>query len=204
MKSKLKKRLEEKIASLHESSLRSLHACESPSLRSSSSSRSTCSTSRHQMSSSSRSKDLFREQASDTSFEPMLKFHDGPIFDQDNDEDMDAYHSLEKQQKDSRHTSNRTFAPLEDSYDDTLQKLLGNKIIMLPKSSSYGNPFLDIYCAYHQHNEHSTSDCIELKYKIQDLIDNRIIDTSNDSSTHSLHIQLHIMLVCMCYLAYWL
>ena len=94
------------------------------------------------MSSSYRSKDLFREQASDTSFELISSFHDGPIFDQDNDEDMDPYHSLEKQQKDSRNTFDRT-------YDDTLQTLLGTKLITLPKSSSYGNPFLNIYCAYH-------------------------------------------------------
>ena len=61
MKSKLEKRLEEKITSLHESSLRSLHACEPPYLRSSSSSKSTCSTSRHQLSSPTRSRGLFRE-----------------------------------------------------------------------------------------------------------------------------------------------
>ena len=133
------------------------------------------------MSSSSRSKDLLREKESGTSFKPILSYHDGPIFDQDNDEGRDAYHSLEKQQKNSSYTSNRASTPLEDSYDDILQALLGTKLIMLPKSSSYGNPFLDIYCAYHQDNEHSTSDCIELKQKIQDLIYNGIIDTSNDS-----------------------
>ena len=101
------------------------------------------------MSSSSRSKDLLREKESDTSFEPIPSYHDGPIFDQENDEGMNAYHSLDKQKKASSHTFDRTFSPLEDSYDDILQALLGNKLIMLPKSSSYGNPFLDIYCAYH-------------------------------------------------------
>ena len=118
------------------------------------------------MSSSSRSKDLLREKENDTSFEPIPSYHDGPIFDQDNDEGMDAYHSLEKQQKDSSHTFDRNFSPLEDSYDDILQTLLGTKLITLPKSSSYGNPFLDIYYAYHRHNDHSTLDCIELKHKI--------------------------------------
>lgn len=93
---------------------------------------------------------------------------------------MHAIH-LRNKKKDSIHTFDRTLAPLKDSYDDILQALLGTKLITLPKSSSYGNPFLDIYCAYHQHNEHSTSVCIDLKHKIQDLIDNGIIDTSNDS-----------------------
>ena len=94
---------------------------------------------------------------------------------------MDAYHSLEKKQKNSSYTFDRTFSPVEDSCDDILKALLGTKFITLPKSNSYGNPFLDIYCSYHRHNEHSTSECIELKHKIQDLIDNGIIDTSNDS-----------------------
>lgn len=70
---------------------------------------------------------------------------------------------------------------LEDSYDKILQTLLGTKFITFLKSSSYGNPFLNIYYSYHRYNEHSTSDYIDLKHKIQDLIDNRIIDSSNDS-----------------------
>ena len=110
------------------------------------------------MSSSSRSKDLLREKESDTSFEPIPSYHDGPIFDQDNDEGMNAYHSLEKKQKENpRHTFERDFTPLEYSYDDTLQTLLGTKLITLPKSSSYGNPFLDDYCAYHRSSDHITS-----------------------------------------------
>ena len=56
MKSKLEKRLKEKISFLNESPLRPLHT------HGSSSSRSTYSTPRHQMSSSSRSKDLLREK----------------------------------------------------------------------------------------------------------------------------------------------
>ena len=69
---------------------------------------------------------------------------------------MDACYSLEKQQEYPRHIFERNFTSLDYSYDDILQTLLDTKIIMLPKSSSYGNPFLDIYCAYHRHNEHST------------------------------------------------
>ena len=149
MKSKLEKRLEENISSLREYSLRYLHVCKSPSLRSSSSSNSTCYTSRHQLYSPIGSKDLFREQENDISFETMPNFHDKPIFDQENDEDMDACYSLEKQQEDPRHTFERNFTPLDYSYDDILQTLLGTKLIMLPKPSSYGNHFLDDYCAYH-------------------------------------------------------
>ena len=70
------------------------------------------------MSSSYRSKHLLREKESDTSFEPIPSYHDGPIFDQDTDEGINAYHSLEKKQKDSRHTFDRTFTPLGDSYND--------------------------------------------------------------------------------------
>ena len=112
--------------------------------------------------------------------EHILKFHNKPIFDQYN-EDIKSYYFLEKEKKNSSYTFDRTFSPLEYSYDDILQTLFDTKLITLPKSSSYGNPFLNIYCAYHRHNEHSTLDCIVLKHKIQDLIDNGIIDTSNDS-----------------------
>ena len=64
-----------------------------------------------------------------------------------------------------------------------MQTLLGTKLITFPRSSSYGNPFLDDYCAYHRSNDHATSDCIELKHKVQDLIDDEIIDlgTLSDS-----------------------
>ena len=68
------------------------------------------------MSSSFRSKDLLREKESDISFGLVPKFYNKPIFDQ-YDEDMKACYSLEKQQKDSRHTFERTFTPLGDSYD---------------------------------------------------------------------------------------
>ena len=141
MKSKIEKRLEEKLSFLNESLLRPLHT------HGSSSSRSTYSTLRHQISSSSRSKNLLREKESDTSFDPIPSYHDGPIFDQDTNEGINAYHSIEKHQKDSSHTFDRTFTPLGDSYDVILQTLLGTNLITLPKSISYGNPFLDIYCA---------------------------------------------------------
>ena len=80
------------------------------------------------------------------------------------------------------HSFERNFTPLDYSYDKILQTLLGTKLITLPKSSSYGNPFLDYYCAYHQSNDHTTSNCIELKHKVQDLIDDKIfgLDISSD------------------------
>ena len=129
------------------------------------------------------SKGLFRELENDTSLEHTPKFHDKPIFDQENDEDMDAFYELEKQQEDPRHTLEINFTPLEYYYYDTLQTLLGTKLITFPKSRSYGNPFLDDYCAYHWSNDYATSDCIELKHKVQDLIDDEIVDlgTSSDS-----------------------
>lgn len=166
MKYKLEKRLEEKISFLNESPLKPLHT------HGSSSSRSTYSTPRHQ---------CLHLLDLKTSFEPIPNFHGKPIFDQDNDEDIDACYSLEKQQNDSRHTLERNFNPLEDYYYNILQIVLANELLMLPKSSSYGNPFLDIQYAYHQNNKHSTLDCIELKHRVQDLIDDGIVEISNDS-----------------------
>jgi hypothetical protein len=57
---------------------------------------SSFSTLRHQLSSPTRSKGIFRELENDTFLEHTPKFHDKPIFDQENDEDMDACYSLEK------------------------------------------------------------------------------------------------------------
>lgn len=108
------------MVSLHESYLRPLHTCES------SSSRSTYSTPRHQFYSSYRSKDPSRKQASDNSFEPMERFHDGPIFDQD-----------ENEKNDHRNTFERIFIPLGDSYDMVLKTLAAKNIITLPNSIPY-------------------------------------------------------------------
>lgn len=49
-------------------------------------------------------------------------------------------------------------------------------LCMLRKSKSYGNPFSNVNCTYHQSNEYATSNCIELKHKVQDLIDDKIVD----------------------------
>ena len=54
---------------------------------------------------------------------------------------------------------------------------------MLPKVTSEGLSFMSNYCAYHRHNRHETSDCMELKNQIQDLIDDGIIQISKLSST---------------------
>ena len=74
MKTKLDKWFKKKISFLNEYPLRPLHT------HGSSSSMSTYSTPRHQLSSPTRSKGLFRDLKNDTSFEPMPKFHDKPIF----------------------------------------------------------------------------------------------------------------------------
>ena len=79
----------------------------------------------------------------------MINFHDKPIF-YHNDEDMDTFYALQKRQKEPRHTFERTFTLLKDSYEVILKNLLANELLMLPKSSSYGNIFSDIYYSYHQ------------------------------------------------------
>ena len=76
----------------------------------------------------------------------------------------------------------RDFTPLGRSYESTLKELLQRKLIVLPQKKS-GFFFLSNYCAYHRHNLHKTSHCMELKNKIQDLFNNGIIQKSKLSST---------------------
>lgn len=156
IQSEFEKLLEEKITSLHESSSLS----------------STSSNPRHQLSSSSRSKDLLREKVSNNSFEHMPIFHDGPIFDQ-----------YENDKNGHRHTFERTFTPWGFSYDMVLETLVANKIITLPYKSRPYEPELkppwwrdNHYCGYHRNKCHKIEDCITLKCKIQDLIDDEIIN----------------------------
>ena len=61
------------------------------------------------------------------------------------------------------------------SCESTLEECLKRKLIVLPKVTFAGSPFLSYYCAYHRHNLHTTSHCRELKNKIQDLVDAGII-----------------------------
>ena len=75
-------------------------------------SRSISSISRHQLSSYSISKELSREKVSNNSFENMPIFHDGPIFDQD-----------ENEKNGPRYTFERVFTPLVFSYDMVLKTL---------------------------------------------------------------------------------
>lgn len=84
---------------------------------------------------------------------------------------------------DLRHTLVRYFTPLEDSYDVILKKLLSNELLKISKSRSYCNPFIYVYCAYHQSTKHATSDYIELKHKVQDLIDDKIVDVGTYSAS---------------------
>ena len=125
----------------------------------------------------------------------MSLFHDKPIFDQ-YDEDMDAWYTLEEQKGDPRHTFERTFSPLGYPYDVILQRLLDTKLITLPKSSSYENPFLEIYFSYHPHNDHYTLDCMKLKHKVQNLIDDGIVYVKS-LMTHVMRILILCKIILM-------
>lgn len=103
----------------------------------------------------------------------MPKSHDKAIFDHYN-EDMDTRYTLEEQQEEPTITFERNFTPLEYSYDSILQKMLDNWLITLSDSRSYGNPYMKVYFSYHQHNDRSTLNCMELNHKIQDLNDYKI------------------------------
>ena len=78
------------------------------------------------------------------------------------------------------------FTPLGRSYESTLEELLQRKLIVLPKVTSEGLSFISNYCAYHRHNRHETSDCMELKNQIQDLIDDGdlVVDVRNMNADH--------------------
>ena len=69
------------------------------------------------------------------------------------------------------------------SYELTLEELLEEKLLVLPKVTLAGVFFLSNFCAYHRHNLHKTSHCKELKNKIQNLFDNVIIQKSKLSFT---------------------
>lgn len=62
------------------------------------------------------------------------------------------------------------------TYELVLETLLENNLIMLPQTTSSGISFLRNYCVYHQHNENYTFDRMELKHKIQDLINYEVIE----------------------------
>ena len=61
------------------------------------------------------------------------------------------------------------FTPLGRSYESTLEELQ-KKLIVLPKVTLAGVFFMSNYFAYHRHNLHETSHCMELKNKIQDYL----------------------------------
>ena len=76
----------------------------------------------------------------------------------------------------------RDFTPLGRSYESTLEDLLQNNLIVLPKPTLAGASFFNNYCAYHRHNMHKTSHCKELKNKIQDLFNDDIIQKPKSST----------------------
>lgn len=92
--------------------------------------------------------------------------------------------SLRQQDISSKYPSNRQFTPLGQAIESALKELLEHNLIILPNKTTWGCEFLSNYCAYHRHNKHNTLDCMELKHKIQDLLDNGIIEIEdpNDSS----------------------
>src|SRR4051812_43170249 len=76
----------------------------------------------------------------------------------------------------------RSFTPLHMPMSQVLQQLLNqNLITLLPPYSFPTNPApgykYHARCAYHSNSPgHNTDDCGPLKHKIQDLIDDKIID----------------------------
>lgn len=58
------------------------------------------------------------------------------------------------------------FTPLGRSYESNLEEILRKKLIILPKVTLVGVFFMSNYCAYHRHNLHENSHCIELKNNI--------------------------------------
>ena len=51
------------------------------------------------------------------------------------------------------------FTPLGKSYELTLEEILEQNIIILPKVTLAGVSFMSKYCAHHRHNLHKTSHC---------------------------------------------
>lgn len=92
--------------------------------------------------------------------------------------------SPRKQDISSKYPLDRQFSPLGQSIELALKELLEHNLIILPNKSTRGCEFLSNYCEYHRHNKHKTSNCMELKQKIQNLLDNGIIENEdpNDSS----------------------
>ena len=90
----------------------------------------------------------------------MPIFHDGPIFDRD-----------ENDKNHLKYTFERTFTPLGFSYDMVLETLVAKKIITLPYefSTPYEpkvKPYWwrdDHYCGYHTCKGHKTEDCTTFK-----------------------------------------
>src|SRR4051812_9012314 len=85
-------------------------------------------------------------------------------------------------QDNRRSKPKRSFTPLHMPLSQALQQLLNqNLITLLPPYSLPTNPApgykYHARCAYHSNSPgHDTEDCGPLKHKIQDLIDNKIID----------------------------
>src|SRR3954463_1041398 len=93
-------------------------------------------------------------------------------------------------QDNQRSKPKRSFTPLHMSLSQVLQQLLNrNLITLLPPYSVPTNPApgykYHARCAYHSNSPgRDTEDCGPLKHRIQDLIDDKIIDFNSPEKTH--------------------
>ena len=107
---------------------------------------------------------------------------------------------MQQQQKDQRRQQGgqrtwkskpkRPFTPLHMSLSQALQQLLNrNLITLLPPYTAPANPTPgykhNARCASHSNSPgHDTEDCGPLKHRIQDLIDEKIIDFGPPEEPH--------------------
>src|SRR3954464_12253292 len=93
-------------------------------------------------------------------------------------------------QDNRRSKPKRSFTPLPMPLSQALQQLLNHNLItLLPPYSLPTNPApgykYQARCAYHSNSPgHDTEDCGPLKHKIQDLIDDKIIDFNSPEEPH--------------------
>src|SRR3954470_11408186 len=84
----------------------------------------------------------------------------------------------------------RSFTLLPMSLSQALQQLINqNLITLLPPYSFPSNPApgykYHARCAYHSNSpSHDTKDCWQLKHKIQDLIDEKVVDFNSHEEPH--------------------
>src|SRR4051812_16820170 len=99
-------------------------------------------------------------------------------------------HKHQGGQDTQRSKPKRFFTPLHIPLSQVLQQLLNqNLITLLPPYSFPTNPTpgykYHARCAYHSNSpSHDTKDCWQLKHKIQDLIDEKVVDFNSHEEPH--------------------